>query len=103
MVYRQCNKLTQPIDHHCYGFHLQCTNILQLGGRLEFLVRILRDLHILFLQAQTSYSWVVEVRPDQRNSGTQNIVLKINEGSKVVVDETISDIGGLASGRLGVY
>ena len=57
----------------------------------------------MFLQAQTSYSWLVEVRPDQSNSGTQNIALKINEGSTVVVDATISDVGGLAGGRLGVY
>ena len=54
-------------------------------------------------KAQTSYSWLVEVQPDQSNSGTQNIVLKINEGSKVVVDATISDVGGLAGGRMGVY
>jgi hypothetical protein len=80
-----------------------CTNILQLDGRLALLARFLEDLQILFLQAQTSYSWHVEVRPDQSNSGTQNIVLKINEGSTVVVDETISDVGGLAGGRLGVY
>eukprot|EP00091_Calanus_sinicus_P014346 TRINITY_DN3182_c0_g1_i1.p1 TRINITY_DN3182_c0_g1~~TRINITY_DN3182_c0_g1_i1.p1 ORF type:complete len:432 (-),score=150.63 TRINITY_DN3182_c0_g1_i1:115-1410(-) len=54
-------------------------------------------------KAQTSYSWVVEVRPDQSSAGTQNIVLKINQGSTVVVDTTISDAGGLAGGRLGVY
>ena len=54
-------------------------------------------------KAQTSYSWLVEVQPDQSNAGTQNIVLKINEGSKVVVDAAISDVGGLAGGRLGVY
>ena len=27
MVYRQCNKLTQPIDHHCYSLHLQCNKV----------------------------------------------------------------------------
>ena len=23
MVYRPCKKVSQPIDHYCYGFHLQ--------------------------------------------------------------------------------
>lgn len=54
-------------------------------------------------KARTAYSWVVEVSPDQSNPGAQNIVMKINEGSTVVVDETISDVGGLSGGRLGVY
>merc|ERR1712106_590820 len=52
---------------------------------------------------QTSYTWIVEVQPDQSNPGAQKIILKINEGSTVVVDEVISDADGLAGGRLGVY
>lgn len=46
----------------------------------------------------TPYSWLVEQRP-----GGQTIFLKITEGSRVIVNETISDVGGLAGGRVGIY
>ena len=38
-----------------------------------------------------------------RTRTKQKIILKINEGSNVVVDEVISDANGLAGGRLGVF
>ena len=58
---------------------------------------------MLILQAKTSYAWLLEVGPDAGKPGAQNIVLKINEGSTVVVDEEISDVNGLSGGRLGVF
>ena len=32
MVYRPCNKVSRPIDHHCYGLYLQCTYFKEVDG-----------------------------------------------------------------------
>jgi len=48
----------------------------------------------------TPYSWVVEQRPIGQ---AVNIFLKITEGSRVIVNETITDVGGHAGGRVGIY
>jgi syndecan 4 len=45
----------------------------------------------------TPYSWLVEQRPGGK------IFLKITEGSRVIVNETFKDVGGLAVGRVGIY
>jgi len=44
------------------------------------------------------YSWLVEQRSDN-----ETILIQITEGSNVVVNELVQDVGGLKGGRLGVY
>ena len=56
---------------------------------------------ITFLRSQrfVPYSWLVE----QRAGNDTRILLQITEGSNIVVDELVNDVGGLKGGRLGVY
>jgi len=51
----------------------------------------------------TAYRWLVEVEPEKAEPSTQRITLKINEGTKAIVDTVILDKNGLAGGRLGVF
>ena len=44
------------------------------------------------------YSWLVEQRPDN-----ETILIQITEGSNMVVNKLVEDVGGLKGGRLGVY
>jgi len=82
------NKLANAI------FSLGRPNNADVAGQ----TKILYQHPSLGWKAKTPYTWMVEQRPSE-----QKIILKINEGAKLIVNQTISDVGGLAGGRLGVY